>query len=292
LIPRFLLYLALARRAALVAVLLCVAIVNVGARGDWIVLENCRLIVNPANDGDGFHASAGKEEYVFRLYLVDTPETEGMEPGRLIEQAKYFEISVPQAIEVGEAAKAFTREKLAEPFTVFTRMSGAMGRSKIGRVYAIVQTKEGDLGEQLVRHGLARIHGAKAIPPGFSNARSELQRLQQLEDEARREKIGGWGINVGRLNVRAQNPPAFSLFTLGKGSVSQASPTPVKSEKLTLSRLDINTATEEELKMIPSIGPVMAARIIGARPFRSADDLKQVSGIGDKKYETIRRYFK
>ena len=291
-IPRFLLYLALARRAALVAVLLCVAIVNVGARGDWIVLENCRLIVNPANDGDGFHASAGKEEYVFRLYLVDTPETEGMEPGRLIEQAKYFEISVPQAIEVGEAAKAFTREKLAEPFTVFTRMSGAMGRSKIGRVYAFVQTKEGDLGEQLVRHGLARIHGAKAIPPGFSNARSELQRLQQLEDEARREKIGGWGINVGRLNVRAQNPPAFSLFTLGKGSVSQASPTPVKSEKLTLSRLDINTATEEELKMIPSIGPVMAARIIGARPFRSADDLKQVSGIGDKKYETIRRYFK
>jgi len=287
-----LLYLALARRAALVAVLLCVAIVNVGARGDWIVLENCRLIVNPANDGDGFHASAGKEEYVFRLYLVDTPETEGMEPGRLIEQAKYFEISVPQAIEVGEAAKAFTREKLAEPFTVFTRMSGAMGRSKIGRVYAFVQTKEGDLGEQLVRHGLARIHGAKAIPPGFSNARSELQRLQQLEDEARREKIGGWGINVGRLNVRAQNPPAFSLFTLGKGSVSQASPTPVKSEKLTLSRLDINTATEEELKMIPSIGPVMAARIIGARPFRSADDLKQVSGIGDKKYETIRRYFK
>jgi DNA uptake protein ComE-like DNA-binding protein len=292
LIPRFLLYLPLARRAALVAVLLCVAIVNVGARGDWIVLENCRLIVNPANDGDGFHASAGKEEYVFRLYLVDTPETEGMEPGRLIEQAKYFEISVPQAIEVGEAAKAFTREKLAEPFTVFTRMSGAMGRSKIGRVYAFVQTKEGDLGEQLVRHGLARIHGAKAIPPGFSNARSELQRLQQLEDEARREKIGGWGINVGRLNVRAQNPPAFSLFTLGKGSVSQASPTPVKSEKLTLSRLDINTATEEELKMIPSIGPVMAARIIGARPFRSADDLKQVSGIGDKKYETIRRYFK
>jgi DNA uptake protein ComE-like DNA-binding protein len=292
LIPRFLLYLPLARRAALVAVLLCVAIVNVGARGDWIVLENCRLIVNPANDGDGFHASAGKEEYVFRLYLVDTPETEGMEPGRLIEQAKYFEISVPQAIEVGEAAKAFTREKLAEPFTVFTRMSGAMGRSKIGRVYAFVQTKEGDLGEQLVRHGLARIHGAKAIPPGFSNARSKLQRLQQLEDEARREKIGGWGINVGRLNVRAQNPPAFSLFTLGKGSVSQASPTPVKSEKLTLSRLDINTATEEELKMIPSIGPVMAARIIGARPFRSADDLKQVSGIGDKKYETIRRYFK
>ena len=57
----------LVRRAALVVVFLCVAIVNLGARSDWIVLENCRLILNPANDGDSFHASAGKEEYIFRL---------------------------------------------------------------------------------------------------------------------------------------------------------------------------------------------------------------------------------
>ena len=291
-IPRFLLYLPLARRAALVAVLLCVAIVNVGARGDWIVLENCRLIVNPANDGDGFHASAGKEEYVFRLYLVDTPETEGMEPGRLIEQAKYFEITVPQAIEVGEAAKAFAREKLAEPFTVFTRRSDAMGRSKIERLYAFVQTKEGDLGEQLVRNGLARVHGAKVIPPGLSGLQPERQKLQQFEDEAKQEKIGGWGINVGRLNERVEKPGAYSFFTLGRKGISGKKRGSVVGETLPLGKIDINTATEEELKTIPGVGPVMAARIIAARPFQSADDLKKVNGIGDKKYETIRPYFK
>src|SRR3954447_19104989 len=49
---------------------------------DWIVLENCRLISNPANDGDSFHASAGAREYIFRLYLVDAPETDAMTPGR------------------------------------------------------------------------------------------------------------------------------------------------------------------------------------------------------------------
>ena len=43
---------------------------------DWIVLENCRLITNPANDGDSFHVSAGEKEYLFRLYFVDAPETE------------------------------------------------------------------------------------------------------------------------------------------------------------------------------------------------------------------------
>ena len=98
---------------------------------DWIVLENCRLIVNPANDGDSFHVSVGEKEYIFRLYLVDAPETDEMNPGRLVEQGKYFAITVPQAIEVGQAAKEFTREKLSEPFTVFTRMSDAMGRSKL-----------------------------------------------------------------------------------------------------------------------------------------------------------------
>ena len=56
-------------------------------------------------------------------------------------------------------------------------------------------------------------------------------------------------------------------------------------------RIDINTATEKELRMIPGVGPVMATRIVGARPFRSADDLKKVNGIGDKKYAKIRPYF-
>ena len=58
-----------------------------------------------------------------------------------------------------------------------------------------------------------------------------------------------------------------------------------------LGRIDINTATEKELRSVPGIGPVMAARIIAARPFRSADDLKKVNGIGDKNYAKIRPYF-
>ena len=58
-----------------------------------------------------------------------------------------------------------------------------------------------------------------------------------------------------------------------------------------LGRIDINTATEKELTTVPGIGHVMAARIIAARPFRSADDLKRVSGIADINYAKIRPYF-
>jgi DNA uptake protein ComE-like DNA-binding protein len=62
-------------------------------------------------------------------------------------------------------------------------------------------------------------------------------------------------------------------------------------EKLPLGNIDINTATEKELTRVPGIGHVIAGRIIAARPFRSADDLKRVSGIGDKKYVQARPYF-
>jgi len=138
---------------ALVAVFVWSASVDLRARDqskDWIALKDCRLIPNPANDGDSFHVSAGEKEYLFRLYLVDAPETDEMTPRRLIEQAKYFGITVPQAIEAGRTAKDFTQEKLSQPFTVFTHMSDAMGQSRLERFYAFVETKEGDLGEQLV----------------------------------------------------------------------------------------------------------------------------------------------
>ena len=305
----------------IVSVVLWVGAVDLRARAeskDWVVLENCRLILNPANDGDSFHVSANAREYIFRLYLVDAPETDEMVPGRLVDQAKYFGITVPQAIEVGTSAKEFTRQKLSEPFTVSTRMSDAMGRSRIERFYAFVQTKEGDLGEQLVRNGLARIYGYRAAPPGLKSSRAELQKLQLLEVQARQEKMGGWGAGGGRSNVREQAPQSFSAFIAEKNleprptplpaSFSRILPTPAHSvsaravvqpsvtrshpkEKTPLGRIDINTATEKELTTIPGIGHVIAARIIAARPFRSADDLKRVSGIGDKKYAEMRPYF-
>ena len=280
-------------------------------------MKDCRLIPNPANDGDSFHVSAGAKEYLFRLYFVDAPETDEMTPRRLIEQAKYFAITVPEAIEAGRAAKDFTRQKLSEPFTVFTHMSDALGQSRLERFYAFVQTREGDLGEQLVRNGLARIYGFKTTPPGLRNSQEELAKLQQLEDQAKQEMIGAWGISAERLNAHAQTQSSFSSFipeqkiasrlaSHGSPSVSSPIPQPVApsgrtspirmnkthaKENTPLGRIDINTATEKELTTVPGIGHVMAARIIAARPFRNADDLEKVSGIGNKKYAEMRPYF-
>ena len=259
------------------------AIERIEAKGkekDWITLDNCQLISNKANDGDSFHVRANDTEYLVRLYFVDAPETASIAPARLIEQAEYFGVSVPQVIEIGLDAKRFVDAKLSEPFTVVTRLAGGLGRSKVQRIYGFVRTKEGDLGEQLIANGLARIHGTTGTPPGAASSATERQKLEELESEAKQRKVGGWGMSGQALKAASATPQPFA-----------GASHPYAKETPTLGKIDINTATEKELITVPGIGHVMAARIIAARPFRSADDLKRVSGIGDKKYAQIRPYF-
>ncbi|MFO7638289.1 MAG: helix-hairpin-helix domain-containing protein [bacterium] len=56
--------------------------------------------------------------------------------------------------------------------------------------------------------------------------------------------------------------------------------------------VDINAASSYELEALPGIGPVIASRIVAYRdrhgPFANAGQLQRVSGIGPKRYESIR----
>ncbi|HEX9343359.1 MAG TPA: ComEA family DNA-binding protein [Actinomycetota bacterium] len=55
--------------------------------------------------------------------------------------------------------------------------------------------------------------------------------------------------------------------------------------------LDLNTTTTEQLDTLPGVGQVTASRIIAyraAHPFTSVDDLRQVPGIGDRRFATLK----
>jgi len=53
-------------------------------------------------------------------------------------------------------------------------------------------------------------------------------------------------------------------------------------------KVEINTASLQQLDEITGIGPVLAQRIIDARPFSSVDDLLRIKGIGEKTLQKIK----
>ncbi|HEY9746126.1 MAG TPA: helix-hairpin-helix domain-containing protein [Oculatellaceae cyanobacterium] len=111
------------------------------------------------------------------------------------------------------------------------------------------------------------------------------------------------------LNLR---PAASSMEVVAPAVLdSEAEPlqaqTPV-SEKHSKSRrhkpakpkappvLNINTASLQQLQLLPGIGPKMAERVLQYRKehgvFRSPEEIMEVKGIGPKKFEKLRPYLR
>lgn len=72
---------------------------------------------------------------------------------------------------------------------------------------------------------------------------------------------------------------------LGRAVLAASGPDAVAS------RVDINSASVDELARLPGIGPAKAQAIVSHRstdPFRKPEDLRNVKGIGDKLYEQLK----
>ncbi len=93
------------------------------------------------------------------------------------------------------------------------------------------------------------------------------------------------------------------LSLVAAGTVTAAPPAaragvavalPVASAATVLEgKININTATVDQLDMLPGIGPKTAERIVAYRkrhPFKKTLHLLRVKGIGRKKYERIKAF--
>ncbi len=139
--------------------------------------------------------------------------------------------------------------------------------------------------------------GGAVISPGLYEL-TEGDRVQQAISLA-----GGFseGANADALNLARQVTdgeqiivPAVQEVTnedaSSTSSTSQSSSATSSSATAT-GKVNINTATSEDLQTLKGVGPAMAQKIIDDRtangPYKTIEDLKRVSGIGDKKFAAI-----
>jgi len=99
-------------------------------------------------------------------------------------------------------------------------------------------------------------------------------------------------VTVGAALAPAAEPsPVLPSSATPAGSTVARQQAPAPEEKV-----DLNSATAEDLEKVPGIGPTLAERIVAFRDehgrFEKVDDLLNVRGIGTRSLERIRPHVK
>lgn len=106
---------------------------------------------------------------------------------------------------------------------------------------------------------------------------------------------GGWFLaghsSPEPYTITAAHPgSSASLQPAASGSMDESRPDSLLEGEV----IDLNTAAPEDLERLPGIGPAKAEAIAAYReehgPFRTADQLMEVSGIGEATLEALRPY--
>lgn len=255
-------------------IVICVAVSPFLAKGQMLTYTNAILVSHSSNDGDSFYVAMNGGTNAIRLYYVDAPETSasGILLRRVREQMRYFGHNNPaETIHYGHRATAFVRETLSQPFTVHTVHATALGGGESGRIYAFITAPCGeDLAVLLVNEGLARVRGvARETPCGISRDEYSAY-LRDRELAAAMRRAGAWKDTDPERLVALRAEERAEERELQDIQIAIAENMP---------RININTASPEELMQIRGVGEVRAQAIINARPFKEQSDVFRVPGL-------------
>ena len=264
------------------AALLLLGLVAAASGQELQKFENCSLVEAGWSDGDSFPVNLpdGKE-IVLRLYYVDCNEVAAAtetDQRRVRDQSSYFGIDDHQVtLEFGRRATDEVKKLLAMPFTVQTAFATAPGRSAKPRTYGFVTLSDGrDLGEVLVDEGLARSYGVRRNTPDGLNAEAAEAKMDDLELGAAIARRGIWSKTDPQRMVTLRDDRRKEERELQEAFGTNAG-----------QPIDPNTATVDEIMLLPGVGEVLAERIVEGRPYKSVEDLRRVPGVGDKVFAQI-----
>jgi DNA uptake protein ComE-like DNA-binding protein len=264
------------------AALLFLSLLCVASAQELQKFEGCRLVEAGWADGDSFSvALPDGKEIVLRLYYVDCNETAAAtetDQRRVRDQSSYFGVDDHQVtLESGRQAAEEVKKLLSKPFTVHTAFASAPGRSAKPRTYGFVTLSDGrDLGEVLVGEGLARSYGVRRNTPDGLNTEAAEAKMDDLELGAAIARRGIWAetdpqrLVALREDRRAEDRQLREAFGTSAGEP-----------------IDPNTATVDEIMLLPGVGEVLAERIVEGRPYKSVADLRRVPGVGEKVFARI-----
>lgn len=106
---------------------------------------------------------------------------------------------------------------------------------------------------------------------------------------------GGFRENAdqNQVNLAGKLKDEMVIYVPKEGEIPSSTTFPLQQEK-SADLVNINSASSEELQSLPGIGPAKAEAIITYREeqgeFEKAEDLMNVSGIGEKSFEKIKEH--
>lgn len=91
-----------------------------------------------------------------------------------------------------------------------------------------------------------------------------------------------WAPTVAELDAKLSAVTIIDTETTAEAPLSTTEPKTKTKAAAVCAKVNVNTATTEELEGLPGVGPGMAAKIIAARPLSSDADLDAIPGVGEK----------